>query len=163
MLIQPLLKNHPSLTVLNSAKRQTEDLVTLITVTMIDQKANVTIEGMALEVAHRDNNFWDHIYIDSGLLDLNRTQLDLDDDYAQLLVPFWPQIKQHLIQAHHFFSGIKVIAWDMAITQHGTVIIEGNRGWGIINVQNLIAKPLLTGRFLEMYLNTSISDTDLNS
>jgi hypothetical protein len=43
-------------------------------------------------------------------------------------LPFWNELKAVAIRAHSAFEGRIVIGWDIAIDQHGPLIIEGNRG-----------------------------------
>lgn len=45
-------------------------------------------------------------------------------------VPFWEEIKQMVLEAALVNDQIHFIGWDVAITENGPLIIEGNRGSG---------------------------------
>lgn len=46
-------------------------------------------------------------------------------------VPCWDEVKALVQRAHHAFPELGVIGWDVAITEHGPVLIEGNHAWDI--------------------------------
>ena len=41
---------------------------------------------------------------------------------------FWSEVKALAERAHEVVEGRLVLGWDIAITEHGPIIIEGNRG-----------------------------------
>jgi hypothetical protein len=43
-------------------------------------------------------------------------------------LPCWDEVKQLAVRAHGAFRPRVLIGWDIAITNEGPVIIEGNRG-----------------------------------
>ena len=43
-------------------------------------------------------------------------------------LPFWPEVKELAIRAHTLFADRLLIGWDIAITEDGPILIEGNRG-----------------------------------
>jgi hypothetical protein len=43
-------------------------------------------------------------------------------------LPFWDEVKALAVRAHGAFADRIIIGWDIAITEDGPVIIEGNRG-----------------------------------
>lgn len=45
-----------------------------------------------------------------------------------LQLPYWGDVKAIAVEAHQAFIDRAVIGWDIAITEDGPVIIEGNRG-----------------------------------
>ena len=52
-------------------------------------------------------------------------------------VPLYHEALQLCLKAHSYFYGIHSIGWDIAISENGPVIIEGNDNWGIAMFQIL--------------------------
>lgn len=50
-------------------------------------------------------------------------------------VPFFREAVETISRLHKFFYGIKCIGWDIAITENGPVIIEGNDNWEVPTFQ----------------------------
>jgi len=50
-------------------------------------------------------------------------------------IPFFRQTVELIGRLHKFFYGIKCIGWDIAITEKGPVIIEGNDNWEVPTFQ----------------------------
>jgi len=44
------------------------------------------------------------------------------------LLPYWDQVKSLGLRAHDAFTDRVLIGWDIAISDDGPIIIEGNRG-----------------------------------
>lgn len=47
------------------------------------------------------------------------------------VLPFWEESKNVCINAHHQFRELPIIAWDVAFTPDGPLIIEGNLIWDL--------------------------------
>jgi len=56
-------------------------------------------------------------------------------------IPFWSQLCKYIFKAHDVCPNIRTIGWDIAITDEGPVLIEGNLGWG---THSLTMNPLGT-------------------
>ena len=50
-------------------------------------------------------------------------------------IPMYDRVKELVINAHKILYGINSIGWDVAITPHGPVLIEGNDNWEISLMQ----------------------------
>ena len=59
-------------------------------------------------------------------------------------VPFWDEIKQMVLEAALVNDQIHFIGWDVAITEKGPLIIEGNRGSGF-DLPQVITKRGMKG------------------
>lgn len=46
-------------------------------------------------------------------------------------IPFYREAAELVVQMHSFFYGVHSIGWDVAVTQDGPVVIEGNNSWDI--------------------------------
>ena len=55
-------------------------------------------------------------------------------------IPYWEEIKKMVLEAALVNDKVNIVGWDVAISQNGPVIIEGNRGPGFDIVQVLLKK-----------------------
>lgn len=60
--------------------------------------------------------------------------------YDGFKVPFWDDIKKMVLSAALVNDNIHIVGWDVAISENGPLIIEGNRGPGFDLVQILLNK-----------------------
>lgn len=74
--------------------------------------------------------------------------------YDGYQVPFWEEIKQLVLDAALVNDQIHFIGWDVAITDNGPLIIEGNRGSGFDLPQ------VITKRGMKDMLDTLIKDVE---
>lgn len=49
----------------------------------------------------------------------------------EFTLPHWTELTALVIRAHQAFPELGVIGWDVAITDHGPVLIEANHAWDI--------------------------------
>lgn len=61
-------------------------------------------------------------------------------------LPSWNDIVQLALRAHGDFGGFHSVGWDIAITDGGPVLIEGNHDWGVMISQFPGPAPLGLGR-----------------
>jgi len=59
-----------------------------------------------------------------------------------MIIPFWNDILDISVKAHKIFSKMRSIGWDIAITEDGPVIVEGNDDWDIILPQTIMQTGL---------------------
>ena len=57
-------------------------------------------------------------------------------------LPFWNEVLELAVSAHKRFPGVVVVGWDLAITEHGPVLIEGNGRPSMELPQNAHDQPL---------------------
>ena len=50
---------------------------------------------------------------------------------AGIRLPRWDDVIELGLRAHTHFGGFHSIGWDIAITDEGPVLIEGNHDWGV--------------------------------
>jgi len=67
---------------------------------------------------------------------------DSDAIVAGRVLPHWSAVKQLAVAAHEEFKSLPSIGWDIAITESGPVIVEGNSEWGANVVQMTYHMPL---------------------
>jgi len=148
VLLQPLLANHPAL----AAVAADDVAITLRVVTRSGPEgisvwwAELQVPGHVSPVGGR--GFWRFPVsaADGGVSALNRQwflKQEWQDEYDALWqrlsllehLPYWEQIRSHSQKAHQTLPKVWAIAWDWVITPDGPVLLEGNGGWGLDQVQ----------------------------
>jgi hypothetical protein len=73
------------------------------------------------------------------------TKTDIHPDtkivFKEFEVPMYADALNLVCSAHKFFYNVRAIGWDVAISENGPVIIEGNDNWEI-SLQQACDKPL---------------------
>ena len=133
-LVQKMLVNHPAL----SEHFNTTVLITLRVISvMIDDASSIVCCTLEFPTGERA---WQGVVVDkeSGCL-------------GDFEVPFWTEALETVQKARLAFRSVTGIAWDLAITAKGPVIIEGNTGWGFSPVQVAMARPALSTKIADAY------------
>jgi len=55
--------------------------------------------------------------------------------FENFQLPFWQEVVDTAVRAQQVFYHGKAVAWDIAVTPNGPVILEGNEGWGTSAIQ----------------------------
>lgn len=55
--------------------------------------------------------------------------LNAEGEKELLQMPFWPEAMSMVLRAQALFAPLKTIGWDVAITDDGPILIEGNSYW----------------------------------
>jgi hypothetical protein len=67
-------------------------------------------------------------------------------------LPYWEDVLAICLKAHAAFKGYSFIGWDVAITNDGPVLVEGNLFWGVEAMQMAHRMPLGKTNFAQTYL-----------
>ncbi|MCW8878893.1 MAG: hypothetical protein OQK51_17720 [Kangiellaceae bacterium] len=136
LLLQPLLTNHPAL----FKQSQCEALITIRLVTSL-AGSEPEILSAVLEVPVRNECSRVNIYhIDELTGKLKRAECLLYDilaeenrrvNFESFQLPLWNEIRISAINSHKAFKDIQAIGWDLAITDRGVKLLEGNVNWGV--------------------------------
>ena len=59
-----------------------------------------------------------------------------------LMLPDWHAALRHAKVAHRACSNIAFVGWDIAFTDHGPMLLEGNANWTADEYQSLTGEPL---------------------
>ncbi|MGH6891445.1 MAG: sugar-transfer associated ATP-grasp domain-containing protein [Dongiaceae bacterium] len=166
LLVQPLLHTHPAI-----ADLAEDALITLRLVTCLDEQLRP-----ALTIAYfrsvakleprwnigRLEEFASTIDLETGALgrmtgDKAESLSEWTDHHPVTgapvtgrIVPFWPEVVQLVIKAHGLLPGRVVVGWDVAVTEDGPVLLEGNSFPDNIYPQRLYQKPIGHLRFGEL-------------
>jgi Sugar-transfer associated ATP-grasp len=57
-------------------------------------------------------------------------------------LPYWPEAMELAIRAHSVFFSMPSVGWDIAITNNGPILVEGNGVWGVDVVQISHQQPI---------------------
>ena len=83
-----------------------------------------------------------------------RFQFDSHPDTGQPItgtpLPHLDQIINYAIKIHSTFK-IPFLGWDVAMTENGPCVIEGNIGWGADIVEATLNKPLIETEYPELF------------
>ncbi|PIW44082.1 MAG: hypothetical protein COW18_14160 [Zetaproteobacteria bacterium CG12_big_fil_rev_8_21_14_0_65_54_13] len=155
-LVQPLLKNSAAL----SALCVTSQLVTLRLVTgLIDGiprplLANLEVPAEPAEQAGYVRML--AVDIETGRLEYkgrihDAGQKALFERLNGRELPQWCDALSLCIRAHGFFRDVPTIGWDVAFTDDGAQLLEGNLNWGVAAHQIATGRPLLESPLLRTY------------
>ena len=136
-VVQPYLRN---INVWRDISASTE----LITLRVITERYNnkCTILAAVIEIPIEDGGrFYDIIPIEplsgrvhDGLFghkyrEPNNRQQALLAKLAEVRIPYWDDLISTVHRAHAFCPNVRTVGWDLAITDDGPILIEGNFGW----------------------------------
>jgi hypothetical protein len=77
---------------------------------------------------------------------------DTDCKIAGVRIPYWDKVVQLCLQAHAGFPDFAFVGWDVAVTETGPVLVEGNLNWGVESMQRAHDLPLGKTHFAEDYM-----------
>jgi Sugar-transfer associated ATP-grasp len=80
-----------------------------------------------------------------------RKHPDGGDTFFGAILPHWNDLLDLAQQAANAFPMVDAIGWDIAITDRGPAILEGNVRWGVASLQIAAGKGLATGLLKETY------------
>ncbi len=84
-------------------------------------------------------------------LDSNRSDFHPDTGrrIAGFRLPHWRRAVQLCLEAHAVFPDYAYVGWDVAVTERGPLLVEGNMRWGVESMQRAHYGPLGETRFAE--------------
>ena len=74
-------------------------------------------------------------------------------------IPFWQESLDLAIKTHRTFDDIPFVGWDIAVTETGPLVLEGNPVWGVELVQIVHNSPILHtefGAYLRHYMENAM-------
>lgn len=100
------------------------------------------------------------IDLETGVLGAGRTRTHCDyvtvipGTTRQLVgyrLPLWPQVKQLALDAALAFPYARAIGWDIAVSDRGAILIEGNERWSPSLLQLPAPRGLMDGELAALY------------
>lgn len=73
---------------------------------------------------------------------VERKPKDIGSLFANRKVPQWEQMVQTVVKFHTALEGVRSVGWDVALSESGPVVIEGNDNWDMVIAQ-IIDGPYL--------------------
>jgi len=154
LILQPRVTNHPELRALSG-----NGLSTVRAVTVRDTRGRIELTlacfrmpvgalladnfaagGLAAPITLHDGRLGLAVFKSrSGVFDAH------PESGAAILgrrLPHWSEVKELAVAAHAEFKTLPSIGWDIAISEDGPVIVEGNSEWGTNVVQMSHQLPL---------------------
>jgi hypothetical protein len=155
LIVQPALSNHPTLRIAATASLATARVITGLSangdVIPIFGHIHFSPETAAQSVALID--------LASGRFappqqKLDRTkwsapQIDMSSDGGGGMLPDWDSVLRYIEVAHQACSNFVFIGWDVAFTEQGPVLLEGNLNWDASDYQRLQGQPLGNTKFAD--------------
>lgn len=145
-LIQPVIEQHPALKAFG-----TKSVNTIRIITIKGKSGGISVFNAFLRLGASKDSFVDNraiggygigIDIDSGKLmkyGFQHDQFGVKTDKHPLSgilfegyqIPFWKETIELIEKAHRQFYEIQSIGWDVAISENGPILLEGNDDWEI--------------------------------
>jgi hypothetical protein len=166
LIVQPRLRTHPGLLDLTTGA-----LSTVRIVTCLDEQGEPELVGAVFRMSIGDNRTVDNLHaggiaaavdLESGRLS-RATNLGADARLGWLTIhpdtgtqiegrelPLWEETKRLAIAAHCEFADRVVIGWDVAATDAGPVIIEGNGNPDLDILQRFMTRGLRDHHFADL-------------
>jgi len=144
LIVQRRLRPHPKLEGLTSGA-----VPTVRALTILDEQGRPELVATVFRMSIGDNRTVDNIHagglacavtLDEGKLGIasnlgSDARLGWHREHPTTLariegmrLPYWNELKALSVRAHAAFTRRTIIGWDIAITEDGPIIIEGNRG-----------------------------------
>ena len=98
--------------------------------------------------------------LDSGVLGRGRTRAHLDyvsaipgadTPFVGFRIPQWSEARDLALRAAAAFPWVRSVGWDIAISEEGPVLVEGNERWSTSLIQMPAPHGLITGEFKALY------------
>ena len=148
-IVQESVTQHSEMNKLNP-----KSVNTLRLVTIMDKNGEVSLFSRLLRIGTSKSGYVDNwakgslivgITKDGGLKKYGfyqpgfgtKEQMHPDSkiEFETFKIPYYSQAEEAVIRAHKFFYDMYSVGWDVAITENGCVIIEGNNLWNINGFQ----------------------------
>ena len=157
LMVVPLLRNHPAI-----ADLAGETLITLRLITCLDEELRPVLTHAYLRSMAKLEPDWDigrteefaaPIDLETGALgritgDKPHCLSEWFDRHpvtgamvAGRIVPFFPEVAELAIKAHALVPERIMIGWDMAVTEEGPFLLEGNSFYDTLYPQRIYRMP----------------------
>jgi hypothetical protein len=146
MLVQPLLRNHSSLCVRNNA---TLEPARLVTGRLLDGTVSPIYGAFYFDRDGRSGQIKDR----AALVDVSSGELIGEALNGRRTLPDWPNAVRGALAAHIACADFAFVGWDIALTDEGSVLLEGNANWCADEFQALSGQPLGNTVFSDILTN----------
>ena len=151
LLVQPNLSNHPDLRVQTNGALATARLVTghstdgdvvaIFGLIYFARSDRITVQHGRVALIDVASGRLVPAPLEDGTGARNSNP-QADDARCDFMLPDWQAAVQHAKVAHRACSNIAFVGWDIAFTDHGPMLLEGNANWTADEYQSLTGEPL---------------------
>ena len=171
LIVQPFLENHPKIECFSNGSLCT---LRIVTCRLPAQKPMLLIASFRMPVGNAEVDSFVAGGIAAGVSATGTLGLAVSFAVSQNLnqgnfthhpntqsriegeqLPFWQDMLNLALLAHECFSDPFFIAWDIALTAEGAILVEGNTTWGVEVLQIPHNKPLGETPFLDIFNTVS--------
>jgi hypothetical protein len=140
LLVQPALTNCTELRLGGRSNLATARLVTGLTT----HGEVVPIFGIFFHIDRAEKICARHALIDvaTAQLSWDPTNGTKENSVEVEKLPYWSRVLRYTRIAHEACSNFVFIGWDVAFTQRGPILLEGNVNWAADDYQRLRGEPL---------------------
>ena len=156
-VVQDYLVQHPVMARFNPESLNTMRMVTYNT------GKNVYFDKAAIRMGRPgskvDNAYADGLYtnvkLDGTLEDslfCFTTRERLEHDFHDIVIPYYQEAIELIKEIHTHIPEVFTVGWDVAITEHGPIVVEANDGWALFVTQTAFgyaARPAWNKYFAE--------------
>lgn len=148
-IVQQVVRQHPRMDAMNPHSVNTVRMITFLTIdggveilsSMLRTSSgenpvdNFKSGGIVIGIDISEGTLKEHGYLkpEHGTIvmehPVTRTR------FSGFRIPFWDDVIETAVRAQQVFHYLKSIAWDLAISQQGPLLIEGNIEWGTAGIQ----------------------------
>jgi hypothetical protein len=163
LIVQPALSNHPELRIAATASLATARVVT-----------GLSANGDVIPIFGHIHFLPETAAQSVALIDLasgrfappqrkfdstkwSAHQIDMSSVDGGGILPDWDSALRYIEVAHQACSNFVFIGWDVAFTEQGPVLLEGNLNWDASDYQRLRGQPLGNTKFADI-LATRLRD-----
>jgi hypothetical protein len=166
LILQPKLSNHPRMATVSAGGLCT---VRVVTVGLPGGNAELVVASLRMPIGlSATDNFaggglGSAIDLDTGCLraavrkrpDYGYAVYSTHPDTGQAIegfcVPCWDEVVELCLRGQEAFSQYHSVGWDVAVTEDGPLLLEGNSDWGIDVIQIPHELPIGLTRFAGFY------------
>jgi Sugar-transfer associated ATP-grasp len=158
MLVQPWLKNHPSI-----AHLALDSLITMRVVTCKNERDEPEVTLAMLRLLSKLEPQWKHLPDEEYAAPINLLTGELGlftgdnlrtshlryekhpvtgREIKGRLLQDWPAIRDVALSAHRAFANRLLVGWDIALTDRGIFVLEGNTNLDVMFLQRVHDAPI---------------------
>lgn len=112
---------------------------------------NLSQGGLCIGVELESGSLMEGVFYQSVPPTRYKTHPITGKDFYGFVLPIWDEVKALAVRAALEFPMVRAIGWDVAMTDRGAVLIEGNNGWAFDIIQQAYHKGLLQDSFKATY------------
>lgn len=165
IIVQPRVSNHPTLERLTgqslgtprtaTCRRRNGEIEVISAIFKLPRMnsaiSHVYAGGLTVAIDENGRMRWARLSDPLVAMDKILRHPDTGHVLAGLEIPYWKDLLELCVRAHATLKEIAFVGWDLAITENGPVLLEGNIGYGAEAIQMVDNQPFGENRFARYY------------